>query len=389
MEFEHADEPGPLVVAQVLPALNAGGVERGTVEFARELVRRGHRAVVISSGGRQLEALQRAGAEHIEMPVHRKSLRSLFLVPEMRRLLADLQPDIVHVRSRMPAWIVWLAWRGMTPGLRPGLVSTFHGLYSVNAYSAVMGRAEEVIAISECVERYIRANYRVDPARITLIHRGLDPAAFRAGRVDSGWREALFRDFPAMRDRKIVLMPGRLTRWKGQEDFLKMMAQLVELRPDCHGVVIGGAEADKRHYQEELLALRAALGLTQQVSFVGHRGDIAAFYELAAVTCHMSNKAEPFGRTVPESLALGTPVVAYARGGASESLNAAFPRGLVEADNIPAFAQRVAELLGGAQAIELPREFYLASQVDRTLAVYRRLLARRAATPIDTMVGER
>ncbi|NKI19147.1 glycosyltransferase family 4 protein [Spongiibacter sp. KMU-166] len=366
----------PLKVVQLLPALNSGGVERGTVEFARELVRRGHHSVVISNGGRMVERLKLEGTEHISLPVHRKSLASLWQVRPMRRLLESLDADIIHVRSRVPAWIAWLAWRGMNPLTRPRLVSTFHGMYSVNFYSAVMARAEHIIAISDCVQRYILDNYRVDPARITLIPRGLDAEAFSPTLDIAAWQKNLYSVFPRLQGKKIILMPGRLTRWKGQEAFLDMMARLVRLRPDCHGVVVGDAEPGKQHYLEELLAMRDRLGLAEQVTFVGHRSDIAEFYRLAAVTCHMSNKEEPFGRTVPESLASGTPVVAYDRGGASESLNAGFPQGLVAPDDIVDFAARVDQIIDADVEITLPRSYYLDSQASSTIGVYRQLLAK-------------
>ena len=157
------------------------------------------------------------------------------------------------------------------------------------------------------------------------------------------------------------------------------MSKLVLREPQCHGVVVGAAEADKEHYLNELMAMRDQLGLADKVTFVGHRSDIQAFYNLADITCHMSNKAEPFGRTVPEALACGCAVVAFDRGGASESLKAGFPRGLVPADDIDAFAQRTSELLHNRHEIALPTEFYLSSQVSRTLDVYRELLLEHAA----------
>tara|TARA_R110001592_G_scaffold120423_1_gene324603 strand:+ start:3742 stop:4884 length:1143 start_codon:yes stop_codon:yes gene_type:complete len=376
VESVKADMARPLKIVQVLPALNSGGVERGTVELARELVRGGHTSVVISFGGRMVDGLVAEGSEHITFPVHRKSLWSLLQVRPMRRLLESLAADVVHVRSRAPAWIVWLAWRRMNPATRPRLVSTFHGMYSVNFYSAVMARAEHLIAISNCVKSYITTNYKVDESRITLIPRGLDPAAFNRDACTPAWKKTLFQQYPQLKNKHIILMPGRLTRWKGQEAYLQMMSRLIQLRQDCHGVVVGDAEPGKQHYFDELLAMRSALGLDELVTFVGHRSDIAPFYGLAAVTCHMSNKAEPFGRTVPESLASGTPVVAYDRGGASESLNAGYPQGLVAPDDVVGFAARVHDLIDADAVIKLPENYYLSSQLASTLDVYRRLLGR-------------
>ena len=370
-------ETRPLKIVQVLPALNSGGVERGTVELARELVRGGHTSVVISFGGRMVDGLVAEGSEHITFPVHRKSLWSLLQVRPMRRLLELLKPDVVHVRSRAPAWIVWLAWRKMDPATRPRLVSTFHGMYSVNFYSAVMARAEHLIAISDCVKKYIIDNYKADESRITLIPRGLDPAVFNHDACTPAWKKELFEQYPQLQGKHIILMPGRLTRWKGQEAFLEMMSRLVRLRQDCHGVVVGDAEPGKQHYFDELLAMRSSLNLDNAVTFVGHRSDIAQFYGLASVTCHMSNKEEPFGRTVPESLASGTPVVAYDRGGASESLSAGFPQGLVAPDDVVSFAARVDDLIDADAEIKLPENYYLSSKLAATLGVYQRLLRKR------------
>ncbi|CBL44503.1 Putative glycosyltransferase [gamma proteobacterium HdN1] len=361
-------------ILQVLPALNSGGVERGTVDFARELVKRGHESVVVSSGGRMVKGLEAEGSRHIEMAVHRKSLRSFAVVRPMRRLLAELQPDIVHVRSRIPAWIVWLAWRKMPIKQRPRLVSTFHGLYSVSPYSAIMAKSEHMIAISHVVYDYIVENYHVPNEKITLIHRGVDDSIFTQGAPDANWLAELYGQYPKLAGKTIILMPGRLTRWKGQEAFLEMMVKVVSQRSNCHGVVVGGADPEKAHYVEELKQKAAALGLENDVTFVGHRSDIAQFYRLADIVCHMSNKPEPFGRTLTEALACGAKVVAFDRGGATESLGVCFPQGLVPPDNIERFAEKVLALSGQHLAITVQPEFLLGHQVAANLEVYQKLL---------------
>lgn len=368
-----------LRIVQILPALNAGGVERGTVEFARELAKLGHESIVISSGGRMVSQLEDEGSRHIELPVHRKSLTSLLKVQALRKTLNDIQPNIVHVRSRVPAWLTWLAWRKMPASTRPGLVSTFHGLYSVNAYSAIMAKAERIIAISDCVHRYILDNYSADPKLITRIYRGLDPDSFNPRACSASWKKELFNQFPELQGKDIILMPGRLSRWKGQEAFIQMMSYLVDIAPNCHGVIVGAAEQNKQHYLEELKKQAEEAGLKHRITFTGHRSDIQAFYGLAKVTCHMSNKPEPFGRTVPEALATGCPVVAYDRGGAAESLSKAFPQGLVKPEDTQLFAQKIAEILAHpAKDISLPEEFYLKHQVNQTLKVYYDLLEQRS-----------
>jgi glycosyltransferase involved in cell wall biosynthesis len=168
-----------LTVLQLLPALNSGGVERGTLEVAAELVRQGHRSMVISAGGRMVSELLVAGAGHTDWPIGHKSPLTLRLVPRLRHLLVKERVDILHARSRLPAWIAWLAWRGLDPEIRPCFITTVHGLYSANAYSAVMMKGEHIIAVSDTAREYVLRNYPgVKSEQIPVIHRGVDPAVF-------------------------------------------------------------------------------------------------------------------------------------------------------------------------------------------------------------------
>lgn len=365
-------------ILQALPALYSGGVERGTVEFASDLVKRGHESFVVSKGGPMAEQLKGQGSKHIFMPIHRKSPASFGQILPMRKLLLDLKPDIVHVRSRMPAWIIHLALKSIAPAQRPAVVSTFHGMYSVNPYSAIMTRADHLIAVSGCVREYIRENYPVPEEKLTVIQRGVDVDAFRQRELTPQWLQRWFRQYPQLADQKIIMMPGRISRWKGQLDFLAMMAQLVHHRPDCHGIIVGGAEPGKEHFLDELEKERARLKLTDKVSFLGQRNDMTNLYLLADVVCHMSNKPEPFGRTVTEALASGTPVVAYNRGGAAETLRACFQDGLVTPDDTVEFASAVLRVLKSeAPSIEIPYRFQLKAQTESTLAVYENVFERR------------
>lgn len=369
-------------VLQVLPSLYSGGVERGTVEFASDLARQGHESFVLSSGGPLVTQLTAHGSTHITMPVHRKSLRSFAQIRPVRALLRSLQPDIVHVRSRMPAWIVWLARNGLAKNQRPGLVSTFHGLYSVSPYSAIMAKAQHVIAVSECVRNYVLEHYRVNPDRLTVIQRGVDVDAFRHQSLSPAWIEAFYQDQPALRGKKLVLMPGRITRWKGHRQFLDIMATLVRNDPQCHGVIVGGLEAGKDHFMRELREAVTELGLERSITFLGQRHDMAELYLMADLVCHLSTKPEPFGRTVTEALASGTPVVAWDRGGVGETLKACFPAGLIEADDYQAFARRAVELLAAnAHDIDLPERFHLNAQTAASLSVYNQVIEMNRSSP--------
>lgn len=366
-------------VVQILPALHSGGVERGTLEFAAELVSRGHESLVISSGGPKVALLEAQGSVHIELPVHHKALSSFARILPMRRLLQELAPDIVHVRSRMPAWITWLAWRGLPAASRPALISTFHGLYSVSPYSGIMARADQVIAVSECVRDYVQTHYRVPPEALTVIQRGADPDTFYPRPAEPRWQQAFLEQHPQLQGKRLIMMPGRLSRWKGQAGFIEVFRRVLARAPDCHGLIVGSEEPGKQQFTEELTEQCRTLGLTGHITFLGQRDDISELYRLSRVVCHLSTRPEPFGRTVTEALACGTPVAAFNRGGAAETLQACFPEGLVEPDNPEAFAERILQLLERpADPIRLPGRFFLAAQTEATLEVYHRALASQS-----------
>jgi len=372
----------PLTVVQVLPALEAGGVERGTLEVARALVQAGHRSIVISAGGRLVRRLLDEGSEHLAWPIGAKSPWTLRLVPRLRRLLARERVDILHARSRMPAWVAWLAWRGMDPARRPRFVTTVHGFYSVGRYSAVMTRGERVIAVSEAIRRYLLAHYRLPPERVEVIHRGVDPALYPHGyRPPSRWLEAWYRDHPRLLDRLVLTLPGRLTRLKGHETFIELVRRLLLERLDVHGLVVGGH--DRRHagYARELARRAEAAGLRGRLTFLGHREDLREIMAVSNLVLSLSEKPESFGRTVLEALSLGVPVVGWDHGGVGEILARIYPAGRVPKGDHDALHGRVRELLAQPEPVPAGPHFPLETMLGRTLALYEALAAgRRAAS---------
>lgn len=278
-------------VVQILPELNGGGVERGTLEVGRYLVEKGHQSIVISNGGRMVEELEQGGSRHITLPVHRKRLGSLRQVRVLRQLLVEEKPDILHLRSRLPAWLAWLAWRKMDPASRPRLVTTVHGFYSVNRYSAIMTFGERVICVSESVREYVRKNYpKVDPESLTVIHRGVDPEQYPYGYQPSeAWKEEFYQKFPESEGKFLVLMPGRLTRWKGQLDFLEVLSQLKSKGIPAHGLIVGDPHPKKREFLEEIKGAIKERGLGERVSLVGHRADLREVMALADIVVDPKN----------------------------------------------------------------------------------------------------
>lgn len=370
-----------MTVVQMLPALNSGGVERGTLEIARALVEAGHRSVVISSGGRLVAQLEAEGSEHVLLPVHRKSLLSLLQVRGLRARLAAIAPDVVHARSRVPAWLAWAAIRRMPPGVRPAFVTTVHGLYSVNAYSAIMTRGDVVIAVSETARRYIVDSFpRCAHEKIRVIQRGVEPTEFPPDFSPSdAWLGEWRAQFPQLAGKRVITLPGRITRLKGHEAFIRLIAALKNAGEPVHGLVVGGAEHRKRAYLDELHAGIRAAGLDDCISLTGLRGDIREIFSQSDVVMSLSRQPESFGRTALEALALRVPVVAWAHGGVGEILGKMFPVGAVALGDFDALVARVRAVLAERPPVgALPPEFHRARMCADTLAVYRGLQAGHA-----------
>lgn len=367
-----------LTVLQTLPALNAGGVERCTLETARALVAAGHRSVVVSSGGRMVAQLLAEGSEHITLPVERKSLLTLLQVAPLRRLLETLQPDIIHARSRVPAWLAWLALRKLPAVTHPHLVTTMHGLHSVSPYSAIMTRGEAVIAGSKTVRDYILKNYPgCPPERIQLIPEGVDPQEFPYGyQPDVRWLQGWQREFPQLAGKTVLALPGRLTRLKGHALFIDLIAALQTDHSSVHGLIIGGAETGKTGYRREIEAHIAGAGLGAHITLTGHRSDMREVISQCDLVFSLSTKPESFGRTVLEAIRLGKPVIGWDLGGVGEILSACYPAGRVACAGGPDTAthQLLATTRGWLAAPTHPADsplYRLDSMCTQTLALYR------------------
>lgn len=364
-----------LTVVQLLPALESGGVERSTLEIAQALVRAGHRALVVSAGGRLLPRLQSLGAEHITLDIGRKSLLTLRHVRSLRALLQRERVDIVHARSRLPAWLAVLALRGLPAAHRPHFVTTVHGLNSPSRYSAVMTRGERVICVSQTVREYVLRHYpATDPARLRLIPRGIDPADFprRAmHREDRAWAAQLH---PALAgEGPLLLLPGRGTRLKGHRDGLDLLARLRSDGLDARLWLPGAREVGREAYIAELETQAAALGLATTVAFTAPSAEIARAYAASDLVLQLSRKPESFGRTVVEALAVGRPVLGWAHGGVGDLLRELQPQGLVAPFDLDALHVSARALLAQPPAPPVTIPHTLQAMQQATLAVYAEL----------------
>ena len=368
-------EEKKLTVLQLLPALESGGVERGTLEVAQALLEHGHRALVISAGGRLVAPLTKIGAEHFTWPIGEKTIKTLLLVGKLRKFLLEQKVDILHARSRVPAWIAYLAWRGMNPSTRPRFVTTVHGLYSVNRYSRIMTQGERVIAVSNTVRDYILREYPDTlPWCIQVIHRGVEAQDYPYGwKPDAVWQQAFFEQFPKAAGKLLLTLPGRITRLKGHEDFIEMLARLKRRGLPVHGLIVGGASTSKQRYLQKLRYRVRSMGMEADISFTGQRDDLKNILAISNLVLSLSTQPESFGRTTLEALRLGVPTAGYDHGGVGEILRAVYPAGLLPLGCIDEACQRITQLLQTPEPVPAGDFFPLQSMLDQTLALYEQL----------------
>lgn len=362
-----------LNVVQLLPALDTGGAERSALEIGRALVADGHRSIVVSAGGRLVAQLVAEGSEHVELAIGAKSLRTPLLIRCLRRVFAELRPDIVHARSRLPAWIGWFALRGLAP--RPHFVTTVHGLNTPGRYSAILLRGERVICVSNTVRDYVLRHYpRTDPARLVVIPRGVDAAEFPFGyQPDDAWRAAFFAEFPQLAGAPLLTLPARGTRLKGHADAIELLAGLAARGIDARLLLLGAREAGREAYIDELEALARERGVAGRIAISAPRADVRDVYAVSALVLQVSRQAETFGRVVVEALSMCRPVLGYAHGGVGELLAELYPAGRVAPGDRVQLTERAAEMLRRAPPIAPLQRYRLGDMQDATLALYRQV----------------
>ncbi|MFK7866249.1 MAG: glycosyltransferase family 4 protein [Alphaproteobacteria bacterium] len=382
-------------ILQILPALNSGGVERGTVDLAQALVKAGHQAFVASNGGRLVHRLDRIGATHYQLALHSKNPFIIALnTYRLKRLIKDEKIDLVHVRSRAPAWSAYYAAKQTnTP-----LVTTFHGTYNFKnyfkkAYNAVMTKGNRVIAVSNYIKTHILSHYAVDESKITVIARGIDLEQFHQNRVRPDHLQSLAQKWRLPDDRPIIMLPARITKWKGHlflMDALEKLAEMLRsndptLEHPFHCVLVGD-EQGAQPYVAEITAKIDRLKLQGMVQFVGHTDDIPTSLMLADVVVSTSLDPEAFGRTTVEAQAMGRPVIAPAHGGALEQIEDGVTGWLYRPHDVDGLANALRQAIALRQAgraklafaarRNVEANFSLAQMTSSTIALYEDLIAR-------------
>jgi glycosyltransferase involved in cell wall biosynthesis len=370
------------VILQVLPELRSGGVERGTIEIARAIKRAGGKPIVASAGGPMVAQLAQYGVEHITLPLATKNPLKIWRnSKKLIALMTKHNVDIVHARSRAPAWSAWLACQ-KTPCR---FITTFHGTYGLKGlfkkkYNSIMTRGDRVIAISHFIAEHIHKYYTADPDKVRIIHRGVDLQLFNPFTHSPQRMIELSKEWRLPDELPLIIFPGRITRWKGQDVFLKALASLPHR--NFFAVILGD---DKGHekYRNELEALITKLELEGHVRIARHTRYISEAYLLSRLVVSTSVEPEAFGRVVLEAQAMGKPVIATNQGGPQETVAHDVTGWLIEPNNVEILAQYIDNALMldndtlhwmAEQAVTNARYFSLDSMCQQTLEVYAEVL---------------
>jgi glycosyltransferase involved in cell wall biosynthesis len=316
----------PTKTIQIVAGMDQGGVERGTLEFALYMKNKGIDMHVASSGGQLVAELEAAGITHHTLPLQRRDpITLIYNTIKIIQLMNREKFKIAHARSRGPAWATYLACSfTKTP-----MITTFHGAHNIQNglkrfYNSSMVRGERVIAVSKFMQEHILKNYKwfADESTIDVAPRGIDTEAFDTNKVSATDVKDIRQKYEATDADIVIALPGRITRLKGQSDFIKSLAILAEetTLPSWKAWIIGGAKGSKQTYLEELNAEIAAAGLSERIIFTGAQSNMPLFMKAADIVVSASTHPESFGRTTLEAEAMGTPVVATAHGGSLETV---------------------------------------------------------------------
>ena len=372
-----------MVIAQILPALEIGGVERGTIEIASALQKAGITNYVISNGGKMVPELERLGVEHIMLPVHSKNPFKMYInARKIAKIAKEKGFTLMHVRSRAPAWAV--KWASKMTGVP--FMTTFHGVYGVKPaikkyYNIVMTQGVRMIAISNHVKNQVLRDYQMDESKIRLVYRGADTTQFNPDLISQEQLADLMMKYHIPTDKPIIMLQGRLTHWKGQLAMIEALTKMTH--KEVTVLFIGHHQGRMDYYNELNERIQQLPKETTVLTFAVAGKEMPTILALSDIAVSASLKPEPFGRAMPEAQAMGKVVVAFNHGGAAETVKDGETGFLVPPCDTDALAKKLDEILDmplderrkiGQKAFESVHEnFSVQTMQEQTLSVYKEI----------------
>ena len=362
----------PLSVLQLLPRLNEGGVERGTVEMNREFSKMGIRSIVVSAGGKMVPSITKNGGEHVLFDVCSKNLLTVpFRVFGLRRVFKRYNPDILHARSRLPAWLAFLA----NKSTKIPFVTTVHGINSVNPYSKIMTSGDQVICVGDPVMHHIRQNYQTNKAKITVIPRGVDMAYFDPSKINNDLMKSFSLDWGTC-NKFVIGSIGRISRVKNFEILIDAIAKLASMNINVSGLIIGGQKNLNDSYAASLIRY-AEKKCQGRIEWTGSIDDMREAYACCDVVVNASPLMGNVARTLLESLAMNKPIISTAMNGLEHIVKDGLNGFIFETGNTNDLVDKL-ELAMHLRHADIrstvPKCFRLETMVRSTIEVYRKAL---------------
>lgn len=368
-------------VMRLLSSLKHDESERGIFHLGRALVKDEHTSIIIASADKDhdlVKRLERDGNIYYQLPMTKKSWLSLLQVAPLRRLIEKHEPDIIHIHSRTPAWILHLALRRAKLKRRPKLVSTVYGFYSINKYSQALLDVDTIITVSNSVTDYLEKRLRhesVNAKTIRRIYRGVDTRRYPYRHNPSVyWLRHTFAEYPELEHKKWLVFPTIIGNEYGQEWLIDILGNLQEQFPNIHVIIMDEdyREGDVAH--EDFRQRSNTLGLSDRITYVGSkRNDMREWLSAANIVLALANQPESIGINALQAIHLGTPVIGWDQAAFSEILKPLYPQGLVKQYNAQALCKAVRNQLECVTRPEMTDKFTMREMIGETISVYQRL----------------
>lgn len=370
-----------MIVMRLLSSLKHDESERGIFHLGRALVKNGHTSIIISSAdydNELVKRLERDGTLYHQLHVNKKSWISLLQIIPLRHLIERYNPDVIHVHSRTPAWILHLALRRARVNRPPKLVSTMYGFYPINKYSQALLDVDTIITVSDSVTNYLKKGLRrehMGSKAIRRIYRGIDTRRYPYRHNPSVyWIRRTFAEYPELEHKKWLVFPTIIGHEYGQEWLIDILGNLKEQFPLIHAVIMDEdyREGDVAH--EDFRQRSNALNLGDRITYVGSkRNDMREWLSAANIVMALANQPESIGINALQAIHLGTPVIGWDQAAFSEILQPLYPQGLVKKHNAQALCKAVRNQLESVTRPKMTDQFTMREMIQETLEVYKGL----------------